>query len=113
MPSVEPKAEHSFRDVGYLYLPLTARLKAFTPWNTRVGIEYGGDPITFIRKLAGSEIPIDVLTGATIEYRLFDVISLGLRYEEYRGSLVRNESIGIKNPPYVHQMYGAYVYVGE
>ncbi len=103
-----------YKNVGYLYLPLSYRMTFFLPLGFQALAEYGLDPITLVRHVGdrqGQKIPLDIFINAAAEYR-YEMFGIGLQYEKYRGSAVTNWGKSIVNPDYQHEMLGLYAVLG-
>lgn len=102
---------------GYFYIPLTYRLKVFTPISVELWGEAGGDVVTAIRHLGSksdTKIPLDSIVTAGAGYRLENQINFGIKYEQYKGSLVSGwgKKYEYVNPKYQHSMLGGYLAYG-
>jgi len=103
-----------YKDVGYMYLPLSYRLNFFLPLGLKAVAEYGQDPLTLVRNLGdrqGEKIPLDQFINLALEYR-YDIFAAGFQYESYRGSAITNWGEKVVNPDYKHDMMGVYAVLG-
>lgn len=103
-------------DTAYFYLPLTYRIGLFLPANIRAYVEAGADPITVVRHYGSksdSKIPLDLYFAPVVEIRLFDLLNVGVKIEEYKGSFISYDKYAIRNPEYKHRMTTAYVSLSD
>lgn len=99
-------------DSGYFYLPLTYRLGLHFPIGLRLYIEAGIDPLTLARRhlsKSDEKLPDDVIITPAAEFRVHPNVGLGVRSEDYRGSMVQSDRGRIRNPQYRQRMTTAYI----
>lgn len=99
-------------DSGYFYLPLTYRLGLLLPIGLRLYVEVGLDPLTLARRYlmkADKNLPDDVVVTPSVEFRVHPNVGLGVRSEDYRGSMIQSDKGAVKNPQYRQRMTTAYI----
>jgi hypothetical protein len=103
-------------DTGYFYIPLTYRIGMFFPMNVRAFLEAGADPITVVRHYGSksdTKIPLDIYLAPAVEMRFFNLLNIGVKMEEYKGSFISYDKYKIKNPEYKHRMITTYVSLAD
>lgn len=99
-------------DSGYFTLPLTYRIGLITPIRLHLYLEAGFDPVTAIRHYGSKrkdKIPNDILITPSVEFRVFQHVGIGMRVEEYRGSMIQSDRYDVVNPEYKQRMVTGFI----